>query len=126
MLRAGQEGKDDGPQSLGRWYHDVGVLQHSNATVRTGVNEMLNHDAEGVVAWVRRPEAVSYHTPAVVFLCNMTDKPVTLSLVADMQGLRLKGSFLRTLLRSDAGMGAMSLDAVKLAPYGVYIGELKY
>jgi hypothetical protein len=101
-------------------------MQHSNATVRTGVNAMLNHDDQSVVAWVRRPQVVSYNSPPVVFLCNLTDQPVTVSLRADMAGLRLKGSFLRTLLRSDVGMGAMNLDAVKLAPYGVYVGELKY
>jgi hypothetical protein len=43
-----------------------------------------------------------------------------------MQRLRLKGSFLRTLLRSDTGMGAMHLDGMTLAPYAVFIGELRY
>jgi hypothetical protein len=126
MIRAGQEGSGDGADSLGSWYRQLSAIEHSNATVRTGVNAMLNHDDQGVVAWVRRPQVVSYNSPAVVFLCNLTDKPVTVSLRADMQGLRLKGSFLRTVLRSDVGMGAMNLDAVKLAPYGVYIGELRY
>ena len=46
--------------------------------------------------------------------------------ISQMSRLKLKGSFFRTLLRSDVGMGAMGLDAVKLAPYGVYVGELKY
>jgi hypothetical protein len=128
MIRAGQEGSGDGPdaQALSRWYKQMSVMQHSNATVRTGVNAMLNHDDQSVVAWVRRPQVVSYNSPAVVFVCNMTDKLVTISLTADMAGLRLKGNFLRTLLRTDEGMGAMSLGAVKVAPYGVYVGELKY
>jgi len=128
MIRAGQEGSGDGAdaQALSSWYKQMSVMQHSNATVRTGVNAMLNHDDQSVVAWVRRPQVVSYNSPAVVFVCNMTDKPVTVSLTADMAGLRLKGSFLRTLLRTDEGMGAMSLGAVKVAPYGVYVGELKY
>ena len=128
MIRAGQEGAGDAPEaaSLSAWYKRMSVLQHSNATIRTGVNATLNHDEQKVVAWVRRPQVVSYHSPAVVFLCNMTDKSVTLSLRTDMAALHLKGSFLRTLVRSDQGMGAMSLDAVTVAPYGVYVGELLY
>ncbi|MCU1320409.1 MAG: alpha amylase catalytic region [Acidobacteriaceae bacterium] len=123
MIRAGQQGSD---QSAA-WYRQMSTMQHSNTTVRTGVNAMLNHDAENVVAWVRRPQqAVSYKNPAVVFVCNMTDKPVTVSLRPDMQGLKLKGNFMKTVLRTDEGMGGVSLDAVKVGPYGVYVGELKY
>ena len=56
----------------------------------------------------------------------MTGKPVTLSLRADMADLHLKGSFLKTVARSDEGMGGMSLETVTVAPYGVYVGELLY
>jgi hypothetical protein len=128
MIRAGQEGAGDGNDaaSLSSWYRQMSVMQHSSGTIRSGLNTTLNHDDQNVVAWVRRPQIVSYHSPAVVFLCNMTDKPVTLSLRADMATLRLKGNFLRTVVRSDQGMGGMSLEAVTIAPYGVYIGELLY
>jgi hypothetical protein len=126
MIREGQEGKGEGEGSLAAWYRKVSALARGNEAVKMGVNEMLNLDEQSAVAWVRLPQAVSYKNPAVVFVCNMTDKPVTLSLTAEMQKLKLKGTFLRKLLRSDAGMGAMSLNAVKLAPYGVYIGELQY
>ena len=126
MIRAGQEGTAEGSDSLSAWYKQMSVLQHSNTTVRTGANAVLNHDSESVVAWLRRPAGVSYKNPAVVFVCNMTDKPVTVSLTADMAALKLKGSFLRTLLRTDAGMGGMGSGAVKVGPYGVYVGELKY
>jgi hypothetical protein len=87
---------------------------------------MLNLDDQSAVAWVRRPSAVSYKNPAVVFVCNMTDKPVTLSLTAEMTKLKLKGTFLRKLLRSDVVLGSVSLNAVKLGPYAVYVGELQY
>ncbi len=126
LIQAGQEGANDGADSVGTWYKQMSVMQHSNATVRTGANATLNHDAESVVAWLRKPQAVSYKNPAVVFVCNMTDKPVTVSLRNDIAALRIKGSFLKTLARTDQGMGAMSVDAVKIAPYGVYVGELKY
>jgi hypothetical protein len=128
MLRAGQEGSGDGPeaQALSAWYRQVSGMERGNPTIRTGANTMLNHDAEGVVAWVRKPQIVSYNSPPVVVLCNMTDKPVTVSLTADMQALRFKGTFLKTLLRSDVGMGAQHLNGVTLGPYAVYVGELSY
>jgi hypothetical protein len=128
MIRDGQEGSGESNDaaSLRSWYKQMSVMQHSNGTIRSGLNTTLNHDDQNVVAWVRRPQIVSYHSPAVIFLCNMTDKPVTLSLRADMAGLRLKGSFLRTVVRSDQGMGGMSLEAVTIAPYGVYVGDLLY
>ena len=126
MIREGQEGKGSGADSLAGWYRKVSALARGNEAVKTGTNEMLNLDDQSAVAWVRRPAGVSYKNPAVVFVCNMTDKQVTLSLTAEMTKLKLKGTFLRKLLRSDDGMGAMSLNAMKLAPYGVYVGELLY
>ena len=126
MIREGQEGTGTGEDSLAGWYRKVSALARGNEALKTGANEMLNLDDQSAVAWVRRPQAVSYHNPAVVFVCNMTDKPVTLSLTAEMGKLKLKGTFLRKLLRSDQGMGAQSLGSVKLGPYGVYVGELLF
>jgi hypothetical protein len=126
MIREGQEGTGTGEDSLAGWYRKVSALGRGNEAVKTGANEMLNLDDQSAVAWVRRPQAVSYHNPAVVVVCNMTDKPVTLSLTAEMGKLKLNGTFLRKLLRSDQGMGAQSLSSVKLGPYGVYVGELQY
>jgi hypothetical protein len=126
MIREGQEGTGTGEDSLAGWYRKVSALVRANEAVKTGANEMLNLDDQSAVAWVRRPQAVSYHNPAVVFVCNMTDKPVTLSLTAEMGKLKLKGTFLRKLLRSDQGMGAQSLASVKLGAYGVYVGELLF
>jgi hypothetical protein len=126
MIREGQEGSGEGEDSLAGWYRKVSALVRSNEAVKTGTNEVLNLDDQNAVAWVRRPATVSYHNPAVVFVCNMTDKPVTLSLTAEMAKLKLKGTFLRKLLRSDVVLGSVSLNAVKLGPYAVYVGELQY
>jgi hypothetical protein len=128
LIRAGQEGSGDSPeaQALGQWYRQMGSLVRSNATIRTGANTMLNHDAEGVVVWVRKPQIVSYNSPPVVFLMNMTGKPATLSLEQDFKNLHFKGTFLKKVLRSDEGMGGMHLGSLTLAPYAIYIGELSY
>jgi glycosidase len=117
---------DASPNSLLNWYRQLSAMTHSNRTMSSGAITVLNHDDQNVVAWVRRPSSVSLNTPAIVVIENLSGQPVTLSLKADMQRLRLKGSFLRTLLRSDGGMGAMHLDGMTLAPYAVFIGDLRY
>lgn len=117
---------DASPASLLNWYRQLSAMSHSNRTISSGAITVLNHDDQNVLAWVRRPQSISPNTPAIVVVENLSAQPVTLSLKEDMQRLRLKGSFLRTLLRSDTGMGAMHLDGMTLAPYAVFIGELRY
>lgn len=114
------------PASLLNWYRQLSSLMHSNRTIRSGAMITLNHDDQNILAWVRRPQAVSLGNPAIVVLENLSDQPATVSLKADMQRLHLRGSFLRTLLRSDSGMGAMHLEGMTLAPHTVFIGELRY
>ncbi len=118
--------QDADPDSLLNWYRHLSVLQHTSMTLRSGTTVVLNHDDDHVVAWVRKPQSVSLNTPALVFVCNLSANPVKLSLRPDMQRLHLKGSFLRSTLRSDNAMGALNLDAITLQPYGIYIGELRY
>lgn len=112
--------------SLLNWYRQLSALVHSNRTMGSGSITMLNHDDQNVLAWVRKPPVASLATPAVVVLENLSDQPVTLSLKEDMQKLRLRGSFLRALLRSDNGMGALHLGGMTLVPHMVFIGELRY
>lgn len=112
--------------SLLNWYRQLIALAHSNRTIGSGAITVLNHDDQNVLAWIRRPQSVSSATPVIVVIENLSAQPVTLSLKADTQRLRLKGSFLRTLLRSDNAMGAMHLDGMTLEPYAVFIGELRY
>src|SRR6266851_2087266 len=113
------------PHSLLNWYRQLSVLHHGNATISSGASIILNHDDQNILAWVRKPQTVSAITPAIVVICNLSAQPVQLSLKADMQRLRLKGSFLRTILRSDTATGPMHLDGMTIPPYAVYIGELR-
>jgi alpha-glucosidase len=113
--------------SLLSWYRRLIALDHSNATISSAPTTIvLNHDDQNVLAWVRKPQVSTYKNPPVVILCNLSAQPVHLSLKDDMQKLHLKGSFLRTILRSDSGMGPMTLDSMMLPPYAVYIGGLGY
>ncbi|NYF78309.1 alpha-amylase family glycosyl hydrolase [Granulicella arctica] len=118
--------EDADPDSLLNWYRRLIDLHHGNNVLRSGTDTFLNHDAENSVVWVARKGAVTPLAPAIIVACNLSDKPVTLSLENDIHNLHLRGNFLRTVLRSDHGMGGMDLTAVKLAPYGVYIGELRF
>jgi len=107
--------------SLYEWYRQLNALAHGNPTLRSGATILLNRDSDRALVWVRTPRAAG---PIVVLACNLSDQPTTFSLVEDVQRLHLRGSFLRTMLRSDDAMGAMPLRAVVLPPHGVYIGEL--
>jgi hypothetical protein len=110
--------------ALTDWYRQLAALHHGNPTLRYGSVSLVDFDAQNALVWAVRPAAGSGPSPAVVVACNLSSLPVTLSLSAAVKGLGLRGSFLRTLLRSDKAMGAQNLDAVTVAPFGVYIGEL--
>ena len=114
------------PSSLLNWYRQLIALHHSNATLSSAATITLNHDDQSILAWVRRPQAASPKNPAIVVICNLSAQPVHLSLKEDMQKLHLRGTFLRTILRSDNGMGPMTLDDMTISPFAVYIGELRF
>jgi len=119
-------GQQDAPNSLLSFYRQLTELHRGNSALRDGDTLLLDHDAENVLAWVRKPRAITPLSPAIVVLCNFSSTPVTLSLKTDMTRLHLRGSFLRTVLRSDNAMGTMHLDGMTLPPHEVYIGELRY
>lgn len=118
--------EDADPASLLSFYRQLSQLHHGNTAMRDGEMQLLDHSADGVVAWVRRPRTPSLLTPAIVVLLNLSAKPTTLSLKAELTKLQLRGSFLRTVLRSDNGMGSMNLTSMTLPPYTVYIGDVRY
>lgn len=114
------------PSSLLNWYRQLTALHHGNAVIASGSTITLNQDDKNVLAWIRKPKTITPLTPPLVILCNLTAEPVSLSLKADIARLHLRGSFLRTVLRSDNGMGSLHLDSITLPPYTAYIGQLRY
>ncbi|HEX4651892.1 MAG TPA: alpha-amylase family glycosyl hydrolase, partial [Granulicella sp.] len=94
-------GQENDPNSLLSFYRQLTELHRGNPTLRDGDTLPLDHDAQGVLVWVRKPHTITPLSPAIVVLCNFSSAPVALSLKADMTRLHLRGSFLRTLLRSD-------------------------
>ncbi len=95
-------------------------LHHDRAAFLVGATTLLDHDAEGAAVWLRRGPGGA----VIVVLCNVSSQPVRLSLTGDMAQLHLRGTFLKTVSRSDSGLGGMPLDAVAVPGFGVYVGEL--
>ena len=107
------------------FYAKLAALHHSNIALRTGTKTLLDFDAQNALVWIAKPASPTPQNPPVVVLCNLSSQPVELSLADAMKKLNLHGFFLRKLLRSDDAMGAEDIAAVKLAPYSVFIGELR-
>ena len=118
--------EDTDPNSLLNWYRQLSSLHHGNATLASGTSLTINRDDQNVLVLIRKPKVVSASSPVLVLLFNLTAQPVNLSLKADTTKLGLRGSFLRTVLRSYEGIGTMHLDEMTLPAYGAYIGELRY
>ena len=118
--------QDADPASLLNWFRSLIDLHHGSSALRSGTPTFLNHEADNALVWVVRRPQITPQTPALFILCNLSDKPLKLSLAADVAALHLRGTFLRPVLRYPAGMGGQSLDAVTLPPYGVYLGELRF
>jgi hypothetical protein len=118
--------EDADPASLLNWYRQLTALHHGNATISSGATTTLNYDDQNVLVWVRKPQTVSPNSPVLVMICNLSAQPAQLSLKAELQRLHFRGSFLRTLLRSDKGVGTMHLESMAIPPYTAYIGELRY
>ncbi len=118
--------EDADPTSLLNWYRQLSSLRHGNATLNSGSLITINRDDQNVLVLVRKPQTVTAISPVLVILLNLTDHTVPLSLKADTTRLHLRGSFLRTVLRSDDNIGTMHLESMTLPAYTAYIGELRY
>jgi len=118
--------EDADPTSLLNWYRKLIELHHSNATITSGEYLTINRDDQNVLIVVRKPKNVSPVSPVLVILCNLSAQPAQLSIKTDTMRLHLRGSFLRTLIRTDNGMGTMHLESMTLPPYTAYIGALRF
>jgi alpha-glucosidase len=118
--------EDADPNSLLNWYRQLISLHHSNSTINSGEYLTINRDDQNVLIMIRKPKNVSPTNPILVTLCNLSGQPQHLSIKTDTMKLHLRGSFLRTVLRSDNGMGTMHLESMTLAPYAAYIGTLRF
>ena len=102
------------------WAERMIGLHRGSAAMLRGQQTLLNLDDKGAVVSVWREQA----GPVLCEIVNLRDTSTELSLTAGFADMRLRGSFLKPVARTDAGMGAVPLSRVKLPPYGVFVGEL--
>jgi hypothetical protein len=114
-----------GSEAAAEWERQLIALHHGNATLRYGTATALDFDSQNALVWVSRTPQEGAAMLPVVVVCNLTSSRVHLSLGAAVGRLGLRGSFLRTLLRTDDSMGPQDLDDVSIPAFGVYIGELR-
>ncbi len=101
------------------WYRKLIALKKTNVALAAGDNVMLDEANTKVLSWMRKGADGSQ----VVVACNFTAEPQTVNLTGG--GAGLKGSHAKTLLKSPGGSDAVSLEAVQLQPFGVYIGDVR-
>jgi alpha-glucosidase len=107
------------PNSLLNWYTALIRLKKTNATFISGEQVMLETENTKVLSWLRKGPGKS----AVVVATNFTAEPQTVNLDASAAGV--KGTHVKTLLKSPDAVDPASIDKVDLPPFGVYIGEVE-
>jgi len=104
------------PDSLLAWYEALIRLKKTNPALASGAETMLDSDNPNVLSWVRKGS----DNLSVVVSVNFKPEPQTVSLSVPGPGATLK-----TLLKTPGGADPVSLQAIQLGPFGVYIGELR-
>ncbi len=107
------------PDSLFAWYSKLIRLKKTNlAFDNSGINTMLDTDNTHVLSWMRQAAGA----PRVIVSVNFTGEPQMVNLGRSDPSLR--AVHLRTLLKSPGAADPELTDAIRLGPYGVYIGEM--
>ena len=113
------EAEMNDPNSLLAWYRSLIQLKKTNPAFARGENLMLDTENAKVLSWMRQ----AHGTAEVVVAVNFTAGPQTVSLAASEAGMQARR--LKTLLKTPGGKDPVRLDAIRLGPYGVYIGEVR-
>ncbi len=111
--------EENDPDSMLTWYRALIRLKKTNAALAHGENVMLDTANTNVLSWMRQEPGAA----AVVVSANFTAQPQTVSLTTT-GGLAATGR-LHTLLKSPGGKEPASIESIELAPFGVYIGEVR-
>jgi alpha-glucosidase len=104
------------PDSLFAWYQALIRLKKTNPALAAGPETLLDNENPKVLSWVRRASG----NLSVVVSVNFSAEPQSVSLSIPGPGATLK-----TLLKTPGAPDPVSLQAIQLGPYGVYIGELR-
>ncbi len=116
-VNVAEEVRDD--DSLLNWYKQLIHLRRDNAALHSGTLTMLNATDTKVLAWMRQTPG----QPAVIVACNFTAEPQKFSFDLSQQSVTSKQA--KTLMKTPGSNDPVSLDAVNLPPFGVYIGQVQ-
>jgi hypothetical protein len=108
--------EDADPHSLLNLYRKLIQLHHGNASVHNGAETVLNHDDLNALVWVRRPPPGATTAATVLAVCNLSEKPISLSPALEVQ---LRNGEFRTL----AGDAKIVGDRISVAAGAVWLGE---
>ena len=108
--------EDADPHSLLNLYRKLIQLHHGNASLHNGAESVLNHDDLNALVWVRRPPVGAATATTVVAICNLSEKPISLSPAVELQ---LRNGGFRTL----AGDAKIIGDRISVPAGAVWLGE---
>jgi alpha-glucosidase len=108
------------PASLLEWHQRLIHLRATNSALRDGTEVMLNTENNSVLSWLRKSPGGG---ASVVVACNFTSAPQTVSFDLKSQGIHAATA--HTLASAPAVGAEVPLGKVNLAPFGVYIGEVR-
>jgi len=108
--------EDTDPHSLLNLYRKLIQLHHGNASIHNGTEAVLKHDDLNALLWVRRPPPGATTAAIVVALCNLSAKPLDISLAEE---LKLRAGSFHTL----AGDAKITGDGISIAPGAAWLGE---
>ncbi len=103
------------PHSMLAWYRALIRLKKTNPALAHGSDTLIDGGNRNVLSWVRRAEGA----PPVVVSVNFSAEPQTVSLTVPGAGAHL-----RTLLKTPGAPDPASLSAIRLGPFGAYVGEV--
>jgi alpha-glucosidase len=106
------------PDSLLAWYRALIHLKKTTPALERGTSTMLDTENTKVLSWMRKAPGI----PTVLVSLNFTAEPQTLNLAVAGIGAKQK---LQTLLKSPVGSDPSGPDHIELAPFGVYVGQLR-
>jgi alpha-glucosidase len=105
--------------SLFAWYQSLIRLKKTVPAFESGANIMLDTENNKVLSWMRQAHGAAQ----VVVSVNFTAEPQTVNLAID--GAGFKPRRVKTLLKTPGAADPLSLTAIELGPFGVYIGEVQ-
>jgi hypothetical protein len=107
--------EDTDSASLLSFYRHLIEMHHGNASLHNGLQTLQDHDGVKAMVWTRSAPPASRTAGAAVVVCNLSEKPLTLTL----DSLHLHTG-VRTLLGAlPTRMG----ESITIPAYSVFLGE---